>query len=416
MSNKLRVTFLTFYYEAWDALADIYAGMAADPRFEVSLAVISRRLTGDKTFDDASVAAEYFAGLGLSPLVNPDLEALAPDYVVVNYPWQRNYPPQYRPDVVAKFTRIIYVPYYSLPLVNEPADAGAVASHLYTQRMHQLASIVFTQDAFVQSAYAGTSRGNAHVHHVGSSKLDSLAQRTHELLSASHAASVNSSRPFTVTWAPHHSYSPHWLNFGVFSHMHIAMLAWVRDHPDVIVTLRPHPFLFGTLVDRAVLTASELAEWRSAWSELPNTRLDVDGDVAELFANTDLLLTDGISFLAEFPIATGRPAVFIEHQGHWHFSPIGEMAANAAVRLNSFEEFAEGFEFIREAGLPDRAAEIEQFRLAANPFAGEVSSRIIELVAADAVSGVGGTLPPLVDASLITETAWESQPGREPLE
>ena len=416
----IKVTFLTFYYEAWDALAEIYAGMAADPRFEVSLAVISRRLTGDKDFDDASGAVAYFQALGLQPLVNPDLRELAPDYVVVNYPWQRNYPPQYRPDVLASFTRIVYVPYYSLPLVNEPADAGAVASHLYTQRMHQLASVIFTQDAFVQSAYAGTSRGNAHVHHVGSSKLDSLAQRTHELLEGARgdvADGVSAdARPFAITWAPHHSYSPHWLNFGVFAQMHIAMLAWVRDHPDVVVTLRPHPFLFGTLVDRRVLTESELAEWRDAWHSLPNTRLDVDGDVAALFAATDLLVTDGISFLAEYPIATGKPAVFIEHQGHWHFSPIGELAANSAVRLNSFEEFVDGFEFIREVGLPDRSAEIEDLRLAANPYAGQVASRMIEIVAADSVSGPGGSLPVLVNSALITETAWELQPGREPLE
>jgi CDP-glycerol glycerophosphotransferase (TagB/SpsB family) len=198
--------------------------------------------------------------------------------------------------------------------------------------------------------------------------------------------------------------------------MHIVMLAWVRDHPDVVVTLRPHPFLFGTLVDREVLTASELAEWRDAWQSLPNTHLDVDGDVAELFAATDLLVTDGISFLAEYPIATGKPAVFIEHQGHWHFSPIGELAANAAVRLNSFEEFVDGFEFIREAGLPDRSAEIEDLRLAANPYAGQVAARMIEIVAADAVRGPAGSLPVLVDPALITETAWELQPGREPVE
>ena len=55
-----------------------------------------------------------------------------------------------------------------------------------------------------------------------------------------------------------------------------------------------------------------------------------------------------------------------------------------------------------------RASEINALRAAAMPFSGEAAERIVEIVAADE-SG-------LVDASVITETAWELQPGREPLD
>jgi hypothetical protein len=192
--------------------------------------------------------------------------------------------------------------------------------------------------------------------------------------------------------------------------MHIQMLAWARDHSDIDVVLRPHPFMFGTLVDREVMTASEVAEWRSAWHELPNTSVDENSSPADLFANCDLLLTDGISFLVEYPLVTGKPCVFIEHSGHWPFSPIGEVAAAANVRLNSFEDFVAGYEFLREAGMPSRVEEIAALRAAAVPFAGEAAARIVEIVAADFASG-----STLVDPSAISEVAWERQPGREPL-
>ena len=112
--------------------------------------------------------------------------------------------------------------------------------------------------------------------------------------------------------------------------------------------------------------------------------------------------------MAEYPLVTGKPSVFLENQGHWQFSALGELAAQASVRLNNFGEFVAGFEFILEAGLPDRSAEIEALREAASPYPGESAARIVEIVAADRSA--------LVDPTTVTEVPWERQPGREPLD
>jgi hypothetical protein len=190
--------------------------------------------------------------------------------------------------------------------------------------------------------------------------------------------------------------------------MYLEALDWATEHPEIDVCLRPHPFMFGTLVDREVISDSDLDAWLAAWDALPNTSIDSISGPAELFVGCDVLLTDGISFLAEYPLVTGKPSVFIENQGHWEFSELGELAAQASVRLNSFAEFIAGFDFILEAGLPDRSAEIAALREASSPYPGESAARIIEIVAADQSA--------LVDPSLVTEVPWERQPGREPLD
>jgi hypothetical protein len=340
-----------------------------------------------------------------------ELREWAPDYVFINYPWQRNYQKAYRADELVKFTRIAYVPYYSLPLVNELGPGAA--EHLYTQRSHQLASLVFTQDRFVRDAYAATSRGSSHVFFTGSPKVDALIEAAEALGSGVGQVESSSHRHAAggrtrVVWAPHHSYSPHWLNFGTFAQMYLEALDWATEHPEIDVCLRPHPFMFGTLVDREVISDSDLDAWLAAWDALPNTSIDSVSGPAELFVGCDVLLTDGISFLAEYPLVTGKPSVFIENQGHWEFSELGELAAQASVRLNSFAEFVAGFDFVLEAGLPDRSAEIAALREASSPYPGESAARIVEIVAADH-SG-------LVDPSLVTEVPWERQPGREPLD
>ena len=402
---RKRVAFVTFYYEAWDSLAEVYARMLDDPRFEVLVVAIPRKLTGDASWDDASGVSDFFAALGIDHVIGSEdaseLREWAPDYVFINYPWQRNYQKAYRADELVKFTRIAYVPYYSLPIVNEPGDED-VAGHLYTQRSHQLASLIFTQDKFVLDAYAETSRGAEHVFFTGSPKVDALI---HAAERVKPRAADSRTR---VLWAPHHSYSPHWLNFGTFAQMYLEMLDWATAHPEIDVVLRPHPFMFGTLVDREVISDSDLDAWLAGWDALQNTSIDHASGPAELFVNCDVLLTDGISFLAEYPLVTNKPSVFLENQGHWKFSALGELAAQASVRLNSFGEFVAGFDFILEAGLPDRAAEIEALREAASPYPGESAARIVEIVAADHSD--------LVDPATVTEVPWERQPGREPLD
>ena len=392
---RKKVVFLTFYYEAWDALAEVYQLMARDSRFEVQVVAIDRRLTGEVGFSGANKVSDFFDGLGVPHLVNANLADLKPDYIFVNYPWQRNYAPQYRPDELARVGRIVYVPYYSLPMTKEPVDgvrpeSGFVehAPHLYSQRMHQLTSIDTRE--------------------FGSTKLDALVGQVGEIsASISAAKKVLGAGQVSVLrrilWAPHHSYSPHWLNFGNFARVHEEMLQWAAGHAEFEVVLRAHPFMFGTLVDRGVMTQAALDDWLARWSALANARVEVGESAAASFAAADYLVTDGISFLAEWPLAKGVPAIFMENPDHWPFTEIGSLAAAANIVVHEVGELDGVL-----SGMPERSAQIEALRVAAMPHAGKTAARIVEAVGADTSD--------LIDPATVTEVPWELQPGREPLD
>jgi CDP-glycerol glycerophosphotransferase (TagB/SpsB family) len=300
-------------------------------------------------------------------------------------------------------------------MVDEPDDEpgggqgdAPVATHLFTQRLHQLASLVFTQERQVVDAYALTERGNSYVHFTGSPKIDNLRRE---------AEQGKSSWPlpggkFKIVWAPHHSYSPHWYNFGIFSKIYIQMLDFAKQNPNIEIVLRPHPFLWSTLTDRKVLTVEELSSWRANWDALPNTYVDEDGSYAELFLATDVLVTDGISFLGEYPLVTGKPTIFFENEGHWEFSSTGKLAAATSVKVKTFEELMELLAVARESGLPDRSEQIQKLIEASSPYPGESAKRIIEIVYDDFDNGPS----PLVSKSSISATPWELAAGREPFE
>jgi CDP-glycerol glycerophosphotransferase (TagB/SpsB family) len=298
-------------------------------------------------------------------------------------------------------------------MVDEPDDEpgggqgdAPVATHLYTQRLHQLASLVFTQEKDVLDAYALTDRGNSYVHFTGSPKIDHL-RREAEQGKASWPLSGNK---FKVVWAPHHSYSPHWYNFGVFSKIYNQMLDFAKNNQDFEIVLRPHPFLWGTLIDRKVISVNELEAWRKSWDLLSNTYVDEDGSYAELFLATDVLVTDGISFLGEYPLVTGKPTIFFENENHWEFSATGKLAAECSVRVTTFSQLEQTLQSAAQSGLPDRSVQIHNLVEASSPHPGESASRIVEIVYQDFVTGPSK----LVAKSSITQTPWELVAGREP--
>jgi CDP-glycerol glycerophosphotransferase (TagB/SpsB family) len=161
------------------------------------------------------------------------------------------------------------------------------------------------------------------------------------------------------------------------------MLEWATAHPEADVVFRPHPFLFGTLRDEGLLTEKQVNRWRDAWDALPNTFSDKAHSFPELFLASDALLTDGVSFLAEYPLVTGRPSIFWEKPEHWSFTAMGQKAAAASVIVHTAAEVDAALQQAMTGDLPDRAAEIDSLIHAVSPNPGHAAETIVELVAKD---------------------------------
>jgi hypothetical protein len=160
------------------------------------------------------------------------------------------------------------------------------------------------------------------------------------------------------------------------------------------------------------MAASELDEWLADWNGLPNTSIDATSTSAEIFAMADYVVCDGISYLAEWPLATGNSTIFLENPEHWKFSPLGELAAATTLKISTVAELDGALAEI-DAGVNgglDRSAQIAALRAGAMPNPGKTAEKIVEAVLADFASG-----SELVDVAAITEIPWELQSNREPL-
>jgi hypothetical protein len=392
MNRPIRVVFLVFYFEAWDALDAIYRGMLADPRFDPLVVSVPRKLTGYDKFRDEKKVSAFLDAQGIeherfrfkkSKDGLARLKELAPDYLFLNYPWQRNYKKNYQIEKLVEFTKVCYVPYFSTSLVQEPGEAG-VAPHQYIQPTHQLAHMVFLQDADTKAAFDANGRAE-HAFLTGTPKIDALLEAQGSVVPVWPLVRDNPSdkAPFRLLWAPHHSYSDSWLNFGHFIDQHELMLAFAQQHPEMDIVFRPHPFLFGTLTDRDLMTAEEVVDWRSRWDALPNTFTDLGAPMTSLLLASDVMLTDGVSFIGEYPLVTGKPAIFWEKSTHWDFSPLGKLAAATTVTVHTMAEVEQAISQAQAGTLPDRTEEIQVLVNAVRPQPASAAQTIVELVAKD---------------------------------
>lgn len=352
ITPRIRVVFLVHAIESWDAQIDIFEAMQRDSRFDPLVATINRRFPGDACYggEDQTSAALHKLGvrhirLGMDgPSDALDiLRALQPDVIFRQSQWEQDVPPAFATSRLS-FARICSVP-YGMSIVgkfspNEESLGGANPKS-YDQHYHRMAWRVFceteqTRDYFLQ--FPHSDPGKLIV--TGYPKLSRLL-RAQDARESWPIASTDRRR-FRVIWAPHYSVGTDWLGFGTFDKIYKDFLAWARERQDIDFVLKPHPALFAFAASSGAVPQPELDAFVAAWQALPNCAIEL-GAYAELFAASDMMVTDGVAFLTEYPIFE-KPLVFIDSGRHVPMNALGDAALAAAHQVSSFDAMTSAVE------------------------------------------------------------------------
>lgn len=283
------------------------------------------------------------------------LEHFDPDIVFRQTHWDGSVPGGLRTPVSAAY-RICYLPYHL-----EVADVPEAQDN---QELHHAAWRIFCFSELHRKTMQIRSRlGGRNAVVVGHPRLDAIASACRDAKAKPQDVGA---RPYRILWAPHHSVGADWLRFGTFPEHWRAIVDFTRAEHDVEVMLRGHHLLFQSLRDFGRMSSEEIEAFRMEWMSLPNASVDTDPSYVDSFAWSDALLTDGVSFLAEYQL-TQKPLIFIEREGHVPFTPIGEMAAegcyieaDAKGALNRLRALRDGAEDVLRSVRSRNAAAFNQ--------------------------------------------------------
>lgn len=342
-TDKIRCVFIVQSIPMWDALVDVYWAMVADDRFHPMVVSINHSHLGRAEFAGEEDVHKGLTEQGIahlrmnvSPIEALDiLRSLTPDIVFRQQQWDGPVPPGLRTPEIT-FARICVVPYGMGVLANPNAtDASDEAyDNNYDQTYHRMAWRVFCETEITRSYYRSFSHSDPDKFILsGYSKLDKLLESKGKGV---WPIAEPNGRSFRIIWAPHHSLAIHGVGFGVFHKIYKQMLEWARRAKDIQFVYKPHPALSYSAPRSGVITNPDYAGFLQTWASLPNCAV-CEGSYGELFDASDMMLTDGVSFLTEYHLFK-KPLVFIDSGVHARFNELGRLAERAAHRVETFED------------------------------------------------------------------------------
>ena len=384
--RPVRVLFLVHAIETWDSLMDIYEAMRAAPDFEPIVATLPRNYHGEKCIFEGELANhEGLRRLGVAH-IRPAAElsetgeaenaldivkAVSPDIIFRQSPWDADFPAAFCAAALG-FARLCYVPYYGFNLLEHYNVKGDHCDLYADQGFHRLCWRIYAEsDVTARRMQMGSARGGDNVVVAGHPKLDRLWNARER--PAWPIVAADGVRRFRVIWAPHHSIRGNWLGFGRFLQSYEAMLEWARQDANVEIVLKPHPALFAKLRDEPGLLDRFLHDWRV----LPNTALVEGGDYGPLLAGSDAMLTDGISFLAEYQLFA-KPLVFLDSAHHSPFNAIGLEMLKAVCRVDDVASARVFLDEFRRTGNDPAAPARSDIIKTLLPYPGQAAQRVLE--------------------------------------
>ena len=305
--GKLSVAFLVCDASMFSG-ESVYLKMKDDPRFDCSIVVAPRVTRGDAFLRETlaktvkTLGARY--GAAVRALYDPDMrraETLDADLVFSTILYEDQTLPQYTTENLSTraLVAILYYGYGGLFVSNE-------------KKTPFLPNIVFAWRYFVSNEatramnVARNPNLSANIVVSGYCKMDRL-----ETLKASRPAPCATRRK-KVILCPHHTIdkAADGLALSTFL-LHADLLLKLPEmFPEIDFVFRPHPLLFPRLATAKWWGEAKTAAYREKMAAYPNVEYQQGGDYFATFLDSDAMIHDCGSFLAEY-FYTGRPQCYL---------------------------------------------------------------------------------------------------------
>ncbi len=105
----------------------------------------------------------------------------------------------------------------------------------------------------------------------------------------------------TIIISPHHSVlGSEKIDTSNFLKYYDFFIELPRLYPEIQFIFRPHPLLFTQLLSHDIWSENQIEEYLSKLLSMPNMKYDQSSDYSQLFLESDALIHDCISFMAEY--------------------------------------------------------------------------------------------------------------------
>lgn len=300
-----------------------------DDLFNVSIVLVPHRIGDNEDVTDVAKdkyyqILSYLEEEGFNVISGYDFEdnkgidlvlECNPDLVFYVLPYMRIYPKNMKIDNLPSNILFAYIPYGEF-LEDDLED------NLYNFGWNdKIWKIFCSTKEYYYNASEKSKVGSSNVIVSGSARMDSLinfepSENDYEWI---YPKEENKKR---IIWSPHHTLSRPSMDektaYSTFDKNYNFFYEYAKNNPDIEWVLRPHPLLkeiiskIDTYMKRdGIATDGFIEDYFFKWNSLPNARVHEELDYTDLFANADAMITDCVSFKAEYLYAD-KPGLILK--------------------------------------------------------------------------------------------------------
>ena len=134
-----------------------------------------------------------------------------------------------------------------------------------------------------------------------------------------------------IIYSPHHSMGPG--GSSTFPQNYQFMYEFAKAHPEISWVLKPHPNLLPASVRAKIFSnAASAEEYYKKWNDLPNAQLYTGAYYQALFATSDGMIQDCVSFIAEYQYVD-KPMIYLM-SNKIAFNELGEIILAASYTVD----------------------------------------------------------------------------------
>ena len=291
--KKIYALFLTQELSCWPSLKSVFEAAQNDQNYIATL--VYTPFSHNNLSENIDYYNEY-KNMGL-PVVNYNeyqLDEESPDIVFIFKPYA-NVPPQYQIKALESVVpRIVYIP-YGMEITEDLAKFGFQYYAHYKAWRHCVYGEIVKKYAIKHGYRNGENiavwgHPRADIYQDMSSLAKNIPEEWKKIIGNKKV----------ILWTPHHLVNLDSNSTGTWLIWGEKILRLALNTPDVVFIFRPHPLMFGALINNEHLSLKQVEKIKELIDRAPNIIYDTSYTYINAVAAADAIITDGTTFCIEF--------------------------------------------------------------------------------------------------------------------
>lgn len=305
---QIRAVFFAELGSKWDSMASVYSYMCKDPRFDpvVVLTPIFRAIKVDGETKSEIVYDDYLTPMGI-PFYNYQdysIEQDCPELAFTSQPYESVTLPEYWAQNIAKYTRLVYLPYFIPHMMYSDSRTTLCQMPIYSYAWR----VAGSSEKFARyyEKYSLCRGSNLMV--TGIPKMDYAVQLKEAPRAVPEAWRPKVEGRTVILWNT-------WFIWNASSLQILEQIVpWLTEHKEFALIWRPHPMSWSVLKLYAPEHYKRFEMLLKAVSATENMIVDTEPEYAVAFSCSNAQISDFSSMMTQY-LLLDKPLLWMNIPG-----------------------------------------------------------------------------------------------------